>query len=85
MSCTYCFILDCVFVVSTLRRLQLKSVNIKDIEDLPERDKRSLDTKYNKPKRREVVLMMYEMGLERNETKTNGIHNRLQSTSVVRK
>lgn len=42
---------DCVFVVSTLRRRQLRSVNIKDIENLPERDKRSLDIEYSKLKK----------------------------------
>ena len=68
---------DCVFVVSTLRRRQLRSVNIKDIENLPERDKRSLDTEYSKLKKREVALMMNDIGPERNETKTSGIRSRL--------
>jgi len=68
---------DCVFVVSTLRRRQLRSVNIKDIENLPERDKRSLDTEYSKLIKKEVALMMNEIGPERNETKTSGIRSRL--------
>ena len=48
-----------------------------DIENLPERDKRSLDTEYSKLKKREVALMMNEIGPERNETKTSGIRSRL--------
>lgn len=76
MSCAYCIILDGMFVMSTLPRRQLESVNMKEKEKPILQDDKPLDAKYNELIKRGAVLMMHN-GPEKDKTKTNGIQGRL--------
>ncbi len=77
MSCAYCIILDGMFVMSTLPRRQLESVNMREKEKPILQDDKPLDAKYNELIKRGAVLMMHEIGPEKDKTKTNGIQGRL--------